>query len=120
MSEHAEQCAAVAWFRLQYPQHRRRLIASGNGLHIAGTPMQRAIKWRKFEKAGGVKGTLDLFLAIPRGPHHGLFIEMKYGKNTTTDDQDSFADDMQELGYATTTCWSADEAIKAIQNYLKG
>ena len=119
MSEFDEQVAVVTWFRMQYPEHCMRLIASGNGLHIAGTAIHKAIKWRKFRDSGGVAGVADLFLAIPAGRYHGLWVEMKYGKNTVTDEQNHFLSDMADAGYAIVICYSAQSAIDAIKIYLK-
>jgi len=63
-------------------------------------------------------GVSDVFIAVPREMFHGLFIEMKAGKNKTTKSQDEFLSDMRESGYATAICYGATEAINIIKNYF--
>lgn len=71
-------------------------------------------------KAQGVKaGVSDLFLPAARGGYHGLYIEMKYGKNKPTDKQEEFIADMQNAGYKATVAYGADEAIEILQAYLR-
>ncbi len=117
--EHTEQSVTVAWWRAQYPQFAGLLFASGNGLHLAGTPKQRAIKWRLFEKSGGRPGVADLFLAMPRQGYHGFFVEMKAAKGAhVRKDQRDFLDEMAAQGYMTCICYGADHAISAIKDYM--
>lgn len=70
-------------------------------------------------KAEGVKpGVSDLFLPVPRGRFHGLWIEMKYGMNKPTAEQLAWMDAMRRFGYRCEVCWSADEAWTVIEEYL--
>lgn len=70
-------------------------------------------------KAEGVKaGVWDLMLAIPVGRHHGLWIEMKAGKNTLTDEQKTWRQRMVRMRYHCVPCWSWEEAQAAILAYL--
>ena len=70
-------------------------------------------------KAQGVKsGVPDLCLPIPAHNCHGLYIEMKYGKNTISENQERWICLLSELGYMTSICYSADAAIKVIADYL--
>ena len=48
----------------------------------------------------------------------GLFIEMKYGNNRQQDTQKEFLADMAAAGHFVATCYSAEEAIKVIEEYL--
>lgn len=69
-------------------------------------------------KAQGVKkGVPDLFLPVPLGKYHGLYIEMKYDSGKTSDDQKSWLKWLSEHGYKCAVCYSADEAIKEIEKY---
>lgn len=111
-SEHIEQKTLIEWFRLQYPLFKNCLFAIPNGG-----------KRGKFEasrlKAEGVlAGVSDLFLMIPKGKHHGLFIEMKAKGGYATDHQKKFIFNAQALGYAAEICHGFEAAKKVIQNYL--
>ena len=70
-------------------------------------------------KAQGVKsGVPDLCLPVPRKGKHGLYIEMKYGKNTVSENQAEWLLALSKNDYHTMICYSADEAIEEIAGYL--
>lgn len=70
-------------------------------------------------KAEGVKaGIFDIFVPIPKGSSHGMFIEMKYGKNKLTKEQNEFGIFAACYGYDAQVCYSWQEAAKVIENYL--
>ncbi len=64
-----------------------------------------------------LSGVPDLFLPVPRGCFHGLYIEMKSDKGRVTDNQRWFLSKTEGLGYKTAVCYSAKEAIETIQDY---
>ena len=72
-------------------------------------------------KAMGVKaGVPDLCLPVPMNGFAGLYIEMKYGKNTPTDKQKEWIRDLKEQGYKVTVCYSGVEATQELEGYLQG
>ena len=72
-------------------------------------------------KAAGVKrGVPDIALDVPKGKYHGLRIELKYGKNKPTPQQQEWLDHLNECGYKAVVCYGAEEAIAVIKEYLKG
>lgn len=71
-------------------------------------------------KAEGVKaGVPDIFLPVPSNDFHGLFIEMKFGKNKPTDSQEIWHIDLALGGYKVAVCYSFEDAQKVITSYLK-
>ena len=60
----------------------------------------------------------DLCLPVARNGKHGLYVEMKWGKNKTTDKQDWWLEQLRQQGYETAVCWSAEEAMDTIAGYL--
>ena len=71
-------------------------------------------------KAQGVKaGVPDLFLPVSRGGYHGLFIELKHGKNKPTEKQTEWLKSLNEQGYAVAVCYGCEEASEKILKYLK-
>ncbi len=68
---------------------------------------------------GMLSGVPDLFLPVPRGKYHGLYIEMKHGSNTLTENQKKFLQNAANVGFAVSVCYSAQEAIKRIEDYYK-
>lgn len=70
-------------------------------------------------KAQGVKaGVPDLFLPVPRHGYYGLYIEMKYGGNKTTQNQRFWLEELKKQGFKTEVCYGADAAIEEINNYM--
>lgn len=70
-------------------------------------------------KRQGVKADVpDLFLPVARGGYHGLFIEMKYGKNKPTDAQREWSAALNEQGYMAVVCYGFEDARDTIEKYL--
>ena len=71
-------------------------------------------------KAAGLKsGVPDVCLPVARKGYNALYIEMKYGKNKTTERQNRWLLELKDQGYKTEVCYSADEAAKVIADYLE-
>ena len=71
-------------------------------------------------KLQGVKaGVPDLFVPVPNGEYHGLFIEMKREKGgTVSDAQRKWLDYLGSQGYMAEVCHGATEAISTIRSYI--
>lgn len=72
----------------------------------------------KFKQMGVRAGVSDLCLPYPKGMYCGLYIEMKYGDNRLQDTQKEFLADMAEAGHFVVTCYSAEEAVRILEEYL--
>lgn len=55
---------------------------------------------------------------MAHGRYHALYIEMKYGKNTTTREQAEFLCGMTEAGNLAVVCHDAQAAIDLIERYV--
>jgi hypothetical protein len=113
LSEHQEQKILVRWFRLQYSQYAKYLFAIPNGgvRHI-GTAI-------KIKEEGGMAGVPDLFLMIPKGGWHGMWIEMKAKGGRVSKDQEQFIGAAILMGYQAVVCYGFEDARDAINNYLQ-
>lgn len=70
-------------------------------------------------KAAGLKtGIPDLCLPIPRKGYHGLYIEMKYGKNKLSKNQKEMIAKIEKEQYKVSVCYSAKQAREVIRHYL--
>lgn len=87
--------------------------------HIVNEGKRTPWSGAKLVRAGLRKGVPDLFIPKACGAYHGLFIEMKYGRNTLTDDQTLWLGLLSRQGYATKVAYSADIAIAAIKKYYR-
>lgn len=48
-----------------------------------------------------------------------MYIEMKFGDNRQKETQKEFLTDMAAAGHFVATCYSAEEAVKVIEEYCK-
>lgn len=109
--EEIEQCALFDWIRTQkkiYPY----------AFHIANERKCSPYRGKILKKMGVKSGVSDIFIAIPSKNFHGLWIEMKAGKNTLTPNQKQFLMDMKSQGYEAQCCYGFDEAKVVIEEYL--
>lgn len=113
-SEHDLQVACINWFRATHKGIATMLFAIPNG------------GWRnpttaaKLKAEGVVAGVPDLFLAVPSGEYHGLFIEMKNGKaGRLSEPQKNMITRLQNENYKCEVCHSWSDFCKIIKEYLK-
>ena len=113
--ESAQQAQVVEWSRWAYKTGKYPMLnmlhCSLNGVKLSGTQARIA------KGQGMLSGVPDLFLPVPKNGYHGLFIEMKSEKGRVTENQHWFLTNAESLGYKTAVCYSAKEAISAIQAY---
>ena len=64
-------------------------------------------------------GVPDLCLPVARGGYHGLYIEMKAGKNKPTEKQLWWIENLKKQGYAVSVCWGFEAARMELEKYLK-
>lgn len=113
-SEHDLQVQCVNWFRIMYPDYARLLFAIPNGGYRTPTTA-------RYMKAEGVQsGVPDMFLAVPKGKTHGLWIEMKNGKaGRVSDKQTEMMQLLWDQGYDCRIARSMDDFMQIVTEYLK-
>jgi hypothetical protein len=111
-SESSEQTTLVARVRNFHPDLVFMSIPNGGkrDLRVAA----------QMKREGVLSGAPDLFLAEPRPPYCGLFIEMKRIGGKTSQEQDALIVKLRQKGYKVTVCEGADEAYKELLGYVYG
>lgn len=113
-SEDTEQINVVSWANWnanRYPELKWLHHVPNGG----SRNKQEAVKLKQL----GVKaGVSDLHLPYPKGLYCGMYIEMKFGDNRQQETQKEFLADMAAAGHFVATCYSAEEAIKVLEEYL--
>lgn len=100
---------------LQNSEPRLRWIhGSLNGIRL---PIGLAVKAKQ---AGLIKGLWDVCLPIPSADKYfrTLWIEFKVKGNKLTKEQQEFKDDLFQYYHGFFVCYSAQEGINAVKNYL--
>lgn len=114
-AEHAEQSALFLWAQLRQlaVPELALLFAIGNWAGVK-SPIEGAAR----KKEGTKAGVPDVCLPVARGEYHGLYIEMKAGKNQATKAQRWWLRELQRQGYRAEVCRGFQEARKTIEEYL--
>lgn len=100
------------WFDFQYPKFSRLLFAIPNGGNRSN--IEAAI----MKGEGVIPGVSDMMLAVPANGYPGAFIEMKWGKNTLSESQESWLKLAKTMGYATAVIYTLDEFMDFINRYI--
>lgn len=114
-SEDTEQIEVINWahwYTGKYPELKWLY-------HVPNGGSRNKHEAVKFKQMGVKAGVSDLCLPYPKGIYCGLYIEMKYGSNRQQPTQKEFLADMAAAGHFVVTCYSAEEAIKVIEEYCK-
>jgi hypothetical protein len=110
LSEDNFQIACVAWLKLQYPKllvHHSPNGGKRNGREAA-----------KFKRMGTRSGCPDVMIYKQSPPYVGLAIELKRGKNGTTENQEKFMAELTENGWLCITVWTMDEFMRLVKGYM--
>lgn len=111
--EHRNQVAFFKWLNFAHPWMRKVAFAVPNGSE------RNKIVAAKLKAEGVTSGVVDIVILVPNSQYHGLLIEMKSARGKLTKNQKQFIENVIAHGYATYVCYSLDDAIEAVQEYLK-
>ena len=86
--------------------------------HIPNGGSRNAIEAANLKKQGVKAGVPDICLPVPNKGYHGLYIELKYGKNKPSENQKQWIKALDKQGYRAVVCYGCVEAQKEICSYL--
>lgn len=113
--EGAEQAALMSWAQMQSWRWPELQLL----FHIPNGGARSKAEAGRFKAEGVKAGVPDLFLPVPRGNNHGLFIELKRRKGgRLSPEQRVWIQNLQEQGYQAFVCYGWEEATEVIQSYL--
>ena len=112
-NETTEQQAVIEWSLYS----RGRFPALKNLYHVPNEGKRSRAAGGIAKSLGLCPGVPDLILDYPAGRYHGCRIEMKYGKNKPTKDQEDWLKRLAAAGYFVAVCWSASAAIALLTEY---
>lgn len=111
-TEHSIQTTFFKILDIQYKDIYPYIFAIPNG------GKRDLITAKRLKDEGVKKGVSDVFVSIPSNGKSGLYIEFKRPKGIVTDFQKEFMERMLKNGYHCVVCFSPDEAIQEIKDYL--
>jgi hypothetical protein len=117
-SEEQEQSLIVQWFRIVYARQHHldpRLL-----FHVPNGGQRSKSEAGRFRSAGVTRGVPDLFLAVPRRGHAGLWIELKSLSRSArlSGDQAEMIELLRASGYAAEVAYGHEDAQSVIESYL--
>ena len=121
LSEHDEQAALFQWAmtiaNARWPE-LELLFAIPNAGRMGG---HKGRMWGgRLKKEGLRAGVPDLFLPVPRGSYHGLFLELKRVKHGSTSTiQTAWHTALRAQGYQVEVAKGAQAAIAILTVYLQ-
>jgi len=110
VSEHEIQKCCINWFRLKYPKYLIYAIPNGG--------QRNKIVAAKLKAEGVLSGVPDLHIPIAKQGFHGLYIEMKAGKNKASDNQITVMEKLKNEGYQCAVCWNLNQFMAVVDNYF--
>jgi hypothetical protein len=88
--------------------------------HVPNGGLRNKTVAAKLKAQGAKAGVSDYFIAIPVGRYHGLWLELKAGKNGLTPTQKEWLRRMTIQNYACVAAWGWEAAAQCIEQYING
>lgn len=109
-SEDNLQKSCVKWLKLQHPSVLVHHSPNGGKRN----PREAA----KFKAMGTRPGCPDVMIYKRSEQYAGLAIELKVGKNTTTDNQKAFIDELTGNGWYCVVVYNIEAFMRAVNGYM--
>ncbi len=87
--------------------------------HVPNEGKRSAVTGSRLKQAGLKSGVPDIVLPVARGGYIGLYIELKYGRNKTTANQEMWLRNLRDQNHLTAVCYGWEQARELIEKYLK-
>lgn len=114
-TESQEQQALFRWAAYNRGRHPELRLM----YHIPNEGKRPTPTGARMRSEGLRKGVPDICLPVPRGPYHGLYIEMKRVKGSrVSNEQKQWLRDLTDQGYMAVICNGFEAARGVISNYL--
>lgn len=115
--EGEEQATLFSWAKMKtyfYPELEMMF-------HIPNGGKRSKTEAARFKAEGVKPGVPDICLPVPRGGYHGLYIELKRRRDSSTSEyQKEWIEKLRSQGYAAEVCKGWEAAAELIEKYLKG
>ena len=114
--EHDNQVAVFKWAALNITKYPELAL-----LYAVPNAAKRNPRQGAWMKAEGLKaGVPDIVLPVARGEYHSLYIELKVKGGRVTELQEIWQARLLKHGNLAIICFGWQEAVEAIEGYLRG
>ncbi|MGI5873521.1 MAG: VRR-NUC domain-containing protein [Bacillota bacterium] len=113
--EAAEQAALFEWAALSEQSIPELALM----YHVPNEGKRSPRSGAEQKRIGLKRGVPDVCLPVPSNGFHGMYIEMKAGRNRPTKEQTEYLRRLAAAGYYCVICWSWAAAVKCITAYLR-
>lgn len=86
--------------------------------HIPNGGKRNVREAASLKKQGVKSGVPDICLPSAHGGYHGLYIELKVGKNKTSDNQNKWLEMLMKQKYFVSVCYGWRQAADLLEEYL--
>ena len=86
--------------------------------HVPNGGSRNKAEAANLKRQGVRPGVPDLCFPVARGKYHGLYIELKAGKNKPTEHQKKWITELRAQQYAVAICYGWEEAARGLEKYL--
>lgn len=114
-NEAGAQEALFSWIAYQLGKYPELELA----YHIPNGGKRNAREAANLKRQGVKAGVPDIHLPVARGRYHGLYIELKVGRNTQTEKQKEWQRKLTEQGYLSIVCYGWQDAAEHMVSYLE-
>ena len=98
----------------KYPELEKLMFCIPNG------GSRNKLEAISLKKQGTKAGVSDLTVQVARGGYHGLWIELKVGKNKASEKQLEFIEAVRNEGYCARIVCGGLNVIELIKDYMDG
>lgn len=88
--------------------------------HVANERQTTMMRGAKLKKMGVKSGVPDILIFEARHNYCGLAVELKFGRNKTTENQNHWLWGLFQRGWQTAVVTNFDEFQKIVDDYLTG
>jgi hypothetical protein len=120
-TEHHEQVMLFQWLELMANKHPELAAAFAipNAGGYSGGFRSNVARVQRMKREGVRSGVPDVFVPVPRGGFHGLFLELKRQKGgSITPEQKAWHAVLIRHGYQVAVCKGFEAAKQAVESYL--
>ena len=114
MTEVQHQRALIRWAHLAKGKYPDLAML----VHVPNEGKRSRVAGARLKQAGLRPGFPDLFLFVPRGPYHGLAIELKADNGQLQSNQRAWIAALRCRGYKVEVCYGWESAYTTILRYL--